>query len=50
MRDSRYAVSTIRTMLAAHLNADAQGPGIDSYADVERVAHGVYRRLDTSSQ
>jgi hypothetical protein len=42
-RGSRYADSTISTMISSHLRADAQGPGIDSHTDLERVDRGVYR-------
>lgn len=43
MRDSRYTESTVRTMVSSHLCAQAQGPGIDSYTDLDRVDRGVYR-------
>ena len=43
MRDSRYAEGTIRTMVTSHLCAQAQGPGVDGHADLDRVGRGVYR-------
>lgn len=43
MRDSRYAESTVRTMVTSHLCAQAQGPGVDGHADLDRVGRGVYR-------
>lgn len=43
MRNSRYAESTVRTMVTSHLCAQAQGPGVDGHADLDRVGRGVYR-------
>ncbi len=43
MRDSRYAESTVRTMVTSHLCAQAQGPGVDGHADLDRIGRGVYR-------
>ena len=43
MRGSRYAESTVRTMVSSHLCAQAQGSGIDPYTDLERIERGVYR-------
>lgn len=43
-RGSGYAESTIRTMISAHLCADASGPGIDAHTDLQRVDRGLYRR------
>jgi len=43
MRGSRYAESTVRTMVSSHLCAQAQGPGIDSHTDFDRVERGVYQ-------
>jgi hypothetical protein len=47
MRGSRYAESTVRTMVSSHLCAQAQGPGVDSYTDLERVDRGMYRLRQT---
>lgn len=44
LRSSHYAESTIRTMVASHLCAQSQGPGIDTHRDLDRVDRGVYRR------
>lgn len=44
-RGSVYADSTIRTMIASHMNADASGPGVDRHADVRRVSRGLYQLL-----
>jgi len=41
---TRYADSTIRTMMSSHLCADSQGSGIDTYEDLERLGRGEYRR------
>jgi hypothetical protein len=40
---SDYADQTIRTMIGAHMNADACGTGVAGYADVVRVSRGEYR-------
>lgn len=42
-RETRYADSTIRTMMVSHLCVDAQGHGIDTYDDLERLSRGRYR-------
>ena len=42
-RGTRYAETTIRTMLSSHLCADVAGPGIADYTDVTRVGRGLYR-------
>lgn len=42
-RETRYADSTIRTMMVSHLCVDTQGPGIDTYQDLERLGRGQYR-------
>lgn len=43
-RNTRYADSTIRTMMTSHMCADAQGPGIGTFDDLERTGRGEYRR------
>ena len=40
---SRYAESTVRTMMASHMCAQVQGPNIGSYDDLDRVGRGEYR-------
>jgi hypothetical protein len=40
---SRYAESTVRTMLTSHMCAQVQGPNIGTYDDVDRVDRGTYR-------
>lgn len=45
---SRYADSTIRTMMTAHMCVGAQGPGVGTYDDLERVDRGKYRRRPPS--
>ena len=42
-RGTGYAESTIRSMISAHLCAEATGPGVAGYADLTRVGHGLYR-------
>lgn len=42
-RGSSYAESTIRTMMTSHMCVQAQGPGIGSYDDLERVGRWEYR-------
>jgi uncharacterized protein YqjF (DUF2071 family) len=42
-RGTGYADSTIRTMIAAHLCADATGDGVAGYADFTRAGRGQYR-------
>jgi hypothetical protein len=42
-RGSQYAESTVRTMVTSHMCADATGPGISPFTDLERVDRGVYR-------
>lgn len=39
-----FAASTIRTMMTSHMCVDAQGPGIGTYDDLERLGRGEYRR------
>ena len=36
-RNTRYADSTIRTMTTSHMCVDAQGPGIGTFDDLERL-------------
>lgn len=40
---SRYAESTVRTMMASHMCAQVHGPNIGSYDDLDRVGRGEYR-------
>lgn len=40
---SRYAESTVRTMLTSHMCAQVQGTNIGTYDDVDRVDRGTYR-------
>ena len=42
-RGTTYAERTIRTMISAHLCADATGDGIAGYTDITRVGRGLYR-------
>ncbi len=42
-RGTGYAERTIRTMIAAHLCADATGEGVAGYADFTRAGRGQYR-------
>lgn len=42
-RGTGYAEATIRTMISAHLCAEATGDGVASYADLTRVGRGLYR-------
>lgn len=42
-RGTEYADSTIRTMLASHLCAEATGEGVAGYSDVTRTRRGTYR-------
>jgi hypothetical protein len=42
-RGTGYADSTIRTMISSHMCADAHGPGISEYNDLERIDRGTYR-------
>ncbi|WP_324273764.1 DUF7669 domain-containing protein [Blastococcus brunescens] len=46
-RGTGYADSTIRTMIAAHLCADATGEGVAGYADFTRAGRGQYRFTGT---
>lgn len=39
-----FAASTIRTMMSSHMCVGAQGPGVGSYDDLERLRRGEYRR------
>jgi hypothetical protein len=45
-RGTGYAETTIRTMIASHLCANATGPGVAAYRDLTRVGHGLYRLTD----
>lgn len=38
-----YTERTIRTMISAHLCADATGDGVAGYTDFTRTARGRYR-------
>jgi hypothetical protein len=40
------AEATIRTVISAHLCAEATGDGVAGYADLTRVGRGMYRLLD----
>ena len=40
---SRYAESTVRTMLTSHMCAQVHGPNVGTYDDVDRVDRGTYR-------
>jgi hypothetical protein len=42
-RGSRYAESTIQTMISSHMCASSSGPGTDPHTDLERVDRGIYR-------
>jgi hypothetical protein len=42
-RGTGYAERTIRTMIAAHLCADATGGRVAGYADLTRAGRGQYR-------
>ncbi|MDP9436454.1 MAG: hypothetical protein M3P93_15185 [Actinomycetota bacterium] len=42
-RGSRYAESTVRTMVTSHLCANAPDHASVTYRDFERVGHGLYR-------
>jgi hypothetical protein len=46
-RRSQYAESTVRTMVTAHMCANATGPGVSPYRDLERVDRGIYRLRST---
>ncbi len=43
-RGTRYAESTIQTMVSSHMCAQCMGPGSDPHKDLERVDRGLYRR------
>ncbi len=43
-RGTRYAESTIQTMVSSHMCAASMGPGSDPHKDLERVDRGLYRR------
>jgi hypothetical protein len=43
-RGTRYADSTIQTMVSSHMCAQSMGPGADPHKDLERVDRGLYRR------
>lgn len=49
-RGTSYAESTIRTMMAAHLCADATGDGVAGYADFTRAGRGQYRFTGTPTR
>ena len=42
-RGSTYSETAIRTMISAHLCAEATGAGVAAYPDLTRVGRGVYR-------
>ncbi|MGN6243871.1 MAG: DUF7669 domain-containing protein [Motilibacteraceae bacterium] len=42
-RGTGYAPTTIRTMMTAHLRANADGAGTAGYSDLARVGRGTYR-------
>jgi hypothetical protein len=42
-----YAESTVRTVIASHLCADATGPGVAGYTDLQRTSRGTYRLSDS---
>lgn len=42
-RGSRYAESTVRTMVTSHMCLTSMGAGSDKHADLERVGRGLYR-------
>lgn len=42
-----YAESTIRTMMTSHMCAQAHGPNIATYDDLDRVDRGTYRLRTT---
>jgi hypothetical protein len=44
-RQTRYADSTIRTMMTSHMCANAPDHAAVTYKDLERVGRGLYRRL-----
>ena len=46
-RGTGYADSTIRTMIGAHLCAEATGEGVAGYADFTRAGRGQYRFAET---
>jgi hypothetical protein len=46
-RGTRYAESTVRTMVTSHMCAASMGAGSDPHADLERVGRGLYRLRDT---
>jgi hypothetical protein len=43
----RYAESTIRTMMTSHMCAQAHGPNIATYDDLDRVDRGTYKLRKT---
>lgn len=49
-RGSRYAASTIRTMMTSHMCRQTQGPGIGTHDDLDRSGRGLYRRRDAQQQ
>lgn len=48
-RGTGYSDTTIRTMMSAHLCADATGDGIAGYTDLARIGRGLYRLIDWPS-
>lgn len=40
---SRYAESTVRTMMTSHMCAQVHGPNIGTYDDLDRIDRGTYR-------
>jgi hypothetical protein len=47
-RGTGYADSSIRTMMTAHLCAEATGPGVAGYDDLTRTERGRYRLRRTN--
>ncbi|MGY1810651.1 hypothetical protein ACI8AF_25055 [Blastococcus sp. SYSU D00669] len=48
-RGTGYADTTIRTMMGAHLCAEANGDGVAGYADLTRVGRGLYRLTEAQA-
>jgi hypothetical protein len=48
-RGTGYAERTIRTMISAHMCAEAAGAGVSDYADLTRVDRGLYRFTEPGS-
>lgn len=47
-RESRYAEPTVRTMVTAHMCANAPNNAATTHDDLERVGQGVYRLVGTT--